>query len=506
MPEPITQNQTNAQEIPLGERLRSFFGYGFFRPLARPSSAIYVDCADRLEIASDEGGQLSHDDAVIIIRDTLALHPRAELDADEGGDSQDVRVRAGKIFNQLLAARWLEDRTVSLDERWVLISPLLRPLLRMLRELAQDEIAELKGFADILRGLCGTLLADAALDPSALTSDELRSKVNFLLDGVQRAADQMHAVEKVVLDFEERQRQSDSGERTLKLFYRDFYEGEHMVCYDTLRSGGLLPKLSRARDVVQAALADPYAKERLAEGLAVHKKLTPQDAYLLAEHQLTRLEKSLGAIRAKAELIDARVASFNKLSAQRYRYQTEMRGRRPELVKAYFAAINEAGAGRRFADLPDASDFQLLTPEVEIYYGTESLARQRKGRPLVNLGLGESAEEDPDAAQSDIRRSSLYALTPSRAARFIEKFLPERGMSRNSQELGGQPIHPMGDDELLDLLATLSFARATSATSVRPVRWRIEFARTELGLEPEKIPMDIVAGYRCEQFTIQRLD
>jgi hypothetical protein len=39
---------------------------------------------------------------VVIIRDTLALHPRAELDADEGGDTQDVRVRAGKLFNQLL--------------------------------------------------------------------------------------------------------------------------------------------------------------------------------------------------------------------------------------------------------------------------------------------------------------------------------------------------------------------------------------------------------------------
>jgi hypothetical protein len=46
-----------------------------------------------------------------------------------------------------------------------------------------------------------------------------------------------------------------------------------MVCYDTLRSGGLLPKLSRARDVVQKALADPFAKERLADGLAVHKQI-----------------------------------------------------------------------------------------------------------------------------------------------------------------------------------------------------------------------------------------
>jgi hypothetical protein len=111
---------------------------------------------------------------VVIIRDTLALHPRAELDADEGGDTQDVRVRAGKLFNQLLASRWLEDRTVSLDERWVLISPLLRSLLQMLRELAQNEIAELKGFADILRGLCGTLLTATALDPAALNADEMQ--------------------------------------------------------------------------------------------------------------------------------------------------------------------------------------------------------------------------------------------------------------------------------------------------------------------------------------------
>src|ERR1700677_3521786 len=98
MPDSENNHKSNAREIPLGERLSGFFGHGFFRPLARPSAAIYADCADRLEMASDEGGQLSHEDAVIIIRDALALHPRAELDADEGGDTQDARVRAGKIF------------------------------------------------------------------------------------------------------------------------------------------------------------------------------------------------------------------------------------------------------------------------------------------------------------------------------------------------------------------------------------------------------------------------
>jgi hypothetical protein len=279
------------------------------------------------------------------VRETLALHPRAQLEADEGGDTQDLRLRAGKFFNKLIEARWLESRTVSLDERWVLISPTLRPLLRMLRDLAEDELAELKGFADILRGLCDALLREGALDPARTTGEDMRSTVHFLLDGVERATEQMHAVERVILHFEERQQHSASGNVTLRLFYTEFYEGEHIVCYDTLRQGGLLSKLHRARAVVQEALSDPFAKERLAEGVAAHRKIASGDAYNLAEQQLTRLERCLGGIGAKAELIDARVASFHKLSAQRYRYQTEMRGRRPEMVKAYLAAANAQFAG-----------------------------------------------------------------------------------------------------------------------------------------------------------------
>ena len=501
----VISRRFGEDQLALGLKLADLFTQGFFRLLGRPSAPIYIDCVDRLEEASDEGGQLLHEDALILIRETLARYPRTELDPDEGGDTQDARIRAGKIFNQLLGARWIEPRNVSIDERWVLISPLLRPVLRMLRELAEDEMAELKGFADILRGLCAPLLADGALDPTQLTGEEMRSQVHFLLDGIQRAADQMHAIEKLVLGFEQRQSRSASGDVTLRLFYTDFYEGEHMVCYDTLRRGGLLPKLTRARGVVQSALADHFARERLAEGLAAHKKLTPQDAFLLAERQLGRLEKSLGAIRAKAEMIDARIASFNRLSAQRYRYQTEMRGRRPELVKAYFASVNQAFAGSRFSDLPDAADIQVITPEAEIYYGTESLARVRRARQPAALTLDQVVPEgDAFDAQSLIRQRSLLSLTPNRAARFIERFLPETELRMDSSQLGHIPAEPITEDDFLDILATLAFERATSALTARTVRWRVEFARTELGLQPEQIPVDTIAGYRCERFTIQR--
>ena len=69
----------------LGTKLAPLLSGGFFRPLARPSAPLYVDCADRLEQASDDGGQLSHSDAIALIRDALVAHPSLKLDEDEGG-------------------------------------------------------------------------------------------------------------------------------------------------------------------------------------------------------------------------------------------------------------------------------------------------------------------------------------------------------------------------------------------------------------------------------------
>lgn len=484
----------------LSRKLADSFARGFFRPLARPSAPIYVDCADRLETASDDGGQLSYEDAVAVVRETLALHPAAELDLDEGGDTPDVRVRAGKIFNKLLEARWLEDRTISLDERWVLISPALRPLLRMLRDLAEDDVAELKGFADLLGLICRTLCTEGILDPTRTSGEEMRGTVNSLLDTVQRATDQIHAVEKIILGFEEKQRQSATGETTLRVFYTDFYEGEHIVCYDTLQRGGLLTRLSQARAVVQEAAADPFVKQRLAEGLAAHKKLAEPDAYNLAEQQLRRLERSLASIRAKAEIIDARVASFNRLSAQRYRYQTEMRGRRPELVKAFMESANKKFAGQRFAEAGEAADVQMLCPEAEIYFGAESLARARRARSAVDLNIAEGSEGDSFDAQEIIRQRSLYAVTPRRAARLIERILPERG-----QKVSSETLAIYNEDDLLDLLAALAFDRAVGQNSARSLRWKVTPARAENGLEPETIPSDRLAGRNIERFTLERI-
>ena len=464
------------QATKLSDRLTSIVEGGFFRPLARPSAPIYLDCADRLTQSADEGGQLSHNDTLVLIREVLALHPRAQLGEDEGGHLADLRQRAGQIFNKLLEAGWLQERTVSLDERWVLLTPRVRPLVRMLREIAEDSVAELKDFAATLRSICQTLLLDGALDPVCLTPEEFRQTIKDLQDRVERAGDQMHGVETLILQHEGRQRNSVNASETLNRLLVEFHAGEHMVCYDALQEGGLVPRLQQARAVVQDALANPFAKQKFADGLAKHRNLDLTEAYIEAERLLRKLENGLASIPIKQRLIDGRMADFSRLSAQRYRYQTEMRGRRPEQVKAYLKNADATHAGQSFADL-------------------------RRARPRVDLSVVEPPSGgDVSQAQDMIRNLNLSTITPQRAVRFIERHLPKQGATVSSAEL-----HLHTEDDLFDLLAVLAFERANGNTPHQPLRWEITPARSENGINPAKIPLDTLAGRRVERFTLERI-
>ena len=486
----------------LGQRLAPLFGAGFFRPLSRPTAAVYVDCADRLVAAADDGGQVPHEEARLLIREVLARHPNVQLDEDEGGQFRDLNQRAGQFFNQLLQVHWLEQRRVSLDEHFVLIAPALRRLLRMLRELGEDRPAELKDFAATLRSLCRDLLAEGALDPNRVGPEEMRQTVKDLLDRVGRADDQMHAVESLVLQHEAAQRMSGSAQETLERFLVEFHSGQHMVCYDALQDAGLLSGLARARSVAYEALHDFATKKRLAEGLQKHLGLDSEAAFADAELWLGRLERQLAAIPVKQRLIDGRMADFSRLSAARYRYQTEMRGRRPEQVKAYLDTAAVLHAGRSFADLADEPGMPLWSPVIEVVFGRDSLARPRTQRAPVDLSMDASnAATDPEAAKDEIRRRNLYVLTPQRAAKFVALHLPKTGT-----QVSTETLRLVREDELLDLLSVLSFDRgALAGGSGRLIRWRVQPARADFGTEPDRIPRDPQSGRLMERFTLERL-
>jgi len=485
----------------LGGRLVHILDGGFFRPLARPSAAIYVDCADRLAEAADEGGQIPHAEARVLIREVLSQHPNIQLEEDEGGQFRDLNQRASQFFNKLIEVHWLEPRRVSLDEHYVLIVPALRQLLRLLRELAENRPAELKDFAATLRSLCRDLLTDGALDPNQLGPEEMRQTVKDLLERSDRASDQMHAVETLVLQYATAQRTSQSAQETLQRFLVEFHMGEHMVCYDALQEAGLLPRLTQARAVAQEALYDPFTKQRLAEGLARHLRLDETAAYEEAERWLVRLDRQLATIPVKQRLIDGRMAEFSRLSAARYTYQTEMRGRRPEQVKAYLDEAAQAHSGQTFSDLAGEPGMRLLSPVVEVFFGIDSLSRPRRGRPAVSLSFEkQEVETDTEAAKEEIRRRNLSVLTPQRAVRFIEKHLPAKGARLSTEQL-----HVLLEDDFLDLLAALAFDRGRAGGSHRLVRWRLHPIRADFGVEPDRIPRDPEADRVVERFTIERI-
>lgn len=484
----------------LGRKLAPILGGGFFRPLTRPTAPIYIDCAERLATAADEGGQIPHAEARLIIREVMTSYPDSPLEDDEGGQFRDQNQRAAQFFNKLIEAHWLEPRRVSLDEHYVLITPQLRRLLRMLTELAEDRPAELKDFAATLRSICQDLLREGALDPNRLSPEEMRQTVKDLLERTGRAEDQMHGVESLIQQHEQAQRVSGSAQETLQRFLVEFHAGDHMVCYDALQEGGLLPRLNQARSTVQEALFDPFTKQRLAEGLAKHLSLEPTPAYTEAERWLVRLERQLASLPVKQRLIDGRMSDFARLSDARYRYQTEMRGRRPEQVKSYLEAAASLYAGKSFAELAEEPGMSLLSPEVEMVFGLDSLARSRRPRAPVELALQPPPEGgDAGAAMDEIRRRNLNTLNPQRAARFIVKHLPAKGARVSTADL-----HLTTDEDLLDLLAALSFDREPGANSRHPVRWRVLAERADLGLEPGRIPRDPEAGRLVERLILER--
>ena len=485
----------------LGKRLELLLAGGFFRPLSRPTAAVYVDCAERLIETADEGGQVLHGEARLLIREVLLRHPDVQLAEDEGGSFRDLNQRAAQFFNKLIEAHWIEPRRVSLDEHHVLITPPLRRLLRLLRELAEDRPAELKDFAVTLRSLCADLLREGALDPNRLGPEEMRQTMKDLLDRAERAEEQMHMVETLILRQEEAQRASASAQETLQRFLVEFHAGEHMVCYDALQEAGLLPRLTQARTTAQEALYDPFTKQRLAEGLAKHLRLDASAAYIEAERWLVRLDRQLAGIPIKQRLVDGRMADFARLSDARHRYQTEMRGRRPGQVKTYLDEAARLHAGKTFAQLAAEPGMRLLSPKIEVFFGIDSLSRKPGQRAPVNLDLQTPpAAGDSATANEEIRRRNLNVLTPQRAVRFIEKHLPAKGARISTEDL-----RVTVDDDFLDLLAVLAFDRGPSGVTHRSVRWRIHAQRADFGTEPERIARDPEADRFVERFAIERL-
>src|SRR5690606_37016833 len=97
-------SQVMTVQSSLGHRLDPLLDSGFFRPLARPSAPVYVDCAARLVEAALESGQLDRAEARALVREVIEQYPGVVLEDDEGGFAVDPQQKATQFFNKLLEA------------------------------------------------------------------------------------------------------------------------------------------------------------------------------------------------------------------------------------------------------------------------------------------------------------------------------------------------------------------------------------------------------------------
>ncbi len=172
--------------------------------------------------------------------------------------------------------------------------------------------------------------------------------------------------------------------------------------------------------------------------------------------------RALGGIRQRADAVDARIASFHQLSRQRFYYQSQMRGRRPEMARALCEAIDRRFAGQRFSDIDGPLLEELVTPwrgviapVVELFHGTASLRSPRRVRQPASLRLTDAIIAPPGDEELDrLREQMRVAVTPKRAARLVRTLLPHPGDEISTSELKADT-----EEAFLDLMAAASFDR-----------------------------------------------
>src|SRR5690606_23187919 len=140
----------------------------------------------------------------------------------------------------------------------------------------------------------------------------------------------------------------------------------------------------------------------------------------------------------------------------------------------------------------------LLAAEVEVLHGAAALRMPRRARLPVSLELSDASLGPPDEAELErLREQMRVALTPVRAARLVSRLLPSPGASISTEEAVID-----SEENLLDLIAAASFNQASLPDGM--ICWQTVLSHSPKDWDRKDVPIDIVAGWKVEQFTLTR--
>ncbi len=488
---------SETSERRLSSALLEVLSTTFFSPLARQATAsVFIDCIDRLERESAaSAGELDRQETLQLISESLSTHREIDWSQESESALTDVRAYVNYVFNRLLAAGWLSERDLGIDDRRILVEPTIRWLLDAFRKMSSVGRAEVHSFADTLRAVCDEFLVPDHFDPARRPADEMYARLGDLVRRAETATHQLSHVYLILRGFIEKQGKAASGSENLRIFFDDFGAGGHQVCYDELFAKGLLHRLGEAQKVVESLRWDYSVKQHLAQGLAQRHKVEEAEAREKVNTLLDHLDLTLGSIGAMARQIDGRVSHFHKVSIERFSYLNDRSGQNVDLMKRVFELIDGSGAGASLGRLPDLGLPLPRVPEVEAYHGNESLRFPVQRRSEVRMpGRLRALQADDGEAIEQLRKRYNESLSPIRAARFVRRQLPEPGLRRSSHEL---KIH--NEDDLFDLLSVVVHSRYAG------LQWRVLPNARQCPWHPEKTLVDTHCGFHFERFIIHRI-
>lgn len=470
----------------LSESLFGVVRPDFFRLLASPNSAFYVDALDTLERRSAEQPEgLARDDAARILQSLLGsrLSPQDDELMPSNLSAPDERARW--MLTKLTDAGWLEESQSGFD-RQLRFSSEGAIVLEALRKIARPEAAV---YTNKLEAVCDSLLRLDAADRNPWAT--LETCLTNLLEGLR----ELGLLETNIRRLTRKALDGRTLQENLAVFFDRFTAEIAHRSYHKLVRAQLPPRLLQAADRIEKLFSDEPMLDKMGDEIVAQSGITPEAAGARVRDALDQVARLLREVEPSVERVERRTGDFTRRSLARFRYLQEVGSERRHQVRDLFEWVRSRHAGKRLVDLEDLELPTAFPPlrlvHVSLLAGLDSLYSPRQRLEPSEI---EPVADLPDAADlEDSYRELAAALRESlgiwRANEFIARLPGKRGA-----EVALAEMNLRSDDDVLDLVACLLDSESNDA------RYRIK-RPVDIDETPE---VEVHAGYAIDPLFVQK--
>lgn len=427
----------------------------FFRLLASPNSAFYVDALDVLERhCAEQPEGLARDDATRILISLFATRSLAQEDELLPSNLTASDDRARWMLTKLADAGWLEESQSGFD-KLLRFSSEGAIVLEALRKIARPETAV---YTNKLEAVCDSLLRLDLADRNPWAS--LETCLTNLREGLR----ELGLLETNIRRLTRKALEGQTLRENLAVFFDRFTAEVAHRSYHKLVRAQLPPRLLQAADRVEKLFSDEAMLDKMADEIAAQAGIGAEAAAARVRETLDHVARLLREVEPSVERVERRTGDFTRRSLARFRYLQEVGSERRHQVRDLFEWVRTRHSGKRLVDLEELELPHAFPPlrliQVSLLAGFDSLYSPRQRLESAEI---EPVSDLPDAAAVEESYRELTAalrelLGVWRANEFVARLPGARGTEIPLGRLGLR-----NDDDVLDLVACLLHSESGDA-------------------------------------------